>query len=297
VQALSNSTILKIHFVISGALAAAVRWDWIVSNPADVAKKPRQLIPQPKPPTPEQAGKITNAAWEQDPGWGMLVWLVMVTGVRRAEVLALRWRHVDLAGRTLAIERNHLRARGKTYEKATKTHQERRISLDSTTAELLNEHRRRYEKDARSIDIDPSDEAYLFSHEVARGRTTRMRSPTATRTCAPKSGSTPTFMRHDTIPRPSCSPTELTCAQWPVASATAAEVRPRCACTPPGSASPTAEPLRSSAVDSQGRHPALSRKADQLRSHSHIQPNALHSNKPAVIPVRRGACPKLYAAH
>jgi hypothetical protein len=60
---LSNSTILKVHFVISGALAAAVRWDWIVSNPADVAKEPRQPIPQPKPPTPEQAGKITNAAW------------------------------------------------------------------------------------------------------------------------------------------------------------------------------------------------------------------------------------------
>jgi integrase len=167
---LSNSTVLKIHFVISGALAAAVRWDWIVSNPADVAKKPRQPVPKPKPPTPEQAGKITAAAWEQDLGWGMLVWLVMVTGARRAEVLGLRWRHVDLVGRTLTIARNHLRARGKTYEKATKTHQERRISLDSTTVELLTEHRQRYEKDARSIDIDPSDEAYLFSHDVARGR-------------------------------------------------------------------------------------------------------------------------------
>jgi hypothetical protein len=42
-------------------LSAAVRWDWISSNPAIVAKKPRQ----PVPPTPEQAGKIVTAAWEQ----------------------------------------------------------------------------------------------------------------------------------------------------------------------------------------------------------------------------------------
>jgi hypothetical protein len=39
---LSNATISKLHFIIRGALSAAVRWDWISSNPAIVAKKPRQ---------------------------------------------------------------------------------------------------------------------------------------------------------------------------------------------------------------------------------------------------------------
>nr|WP_228769760.1 site-specific integrase [Actinokineospora alba] len=105
---LSNSTILKIHFMISGALAAALRWEWIVSNPAEVAQKPRQPIPQPNPPTVEQAGQILAAAWEQDEDRGTLVWLVMVTGLRRAEVLGLRWSHFDLKGRTLKVQRNYL---------------------------------------------------------------------------------------------------------------------------------------------------------------------------------------------
>jgi hypothetical protein len=61
-----------------------------------VAKKPRQPVPQPESPTPEQAGKIVAASWEQDSDWGTLVWLVMVTGVRRAELLALRWSDVSL---------------------------------------------------------------------------------------------------------------------------------------------------------------------------------------------------------
>ena len=31
----------------------------------------------------------------QGADWDTLVWLVMVTGMRRAEVLTLRWAHVD----------------------------------------------------------------------------------------------------------------------------------------------------------------------------------------------------------
>lgn len=167
---LSNSTILKVHFAISGAMAAAVRWEWIDSNPAEVAKKPRQPQPAPKPPTVEQASKIIEAAWQQDEDWGALVWLVMVTGMRRAELLGLRWQHVDLTGGTLIVQRNHLRAKGQSYEKGTKTHQERRISLDTATSEILTEHRQRYDAVAAEIGIEPSDEAYLFSHSPTKDR-------------------------------------------------------------------------------------------------------------------------------
>jgi integrase len=87
---LSASTVRHIHFAISAAMSAAVRWDWIKTNPAEVAKKPRQLAPQPNPPTVTQASGIVTAAWEQHLDWGTLVWLVMVTGLRRAELLGLR---------------------------------------------------------------------------------------------------------------------------------------------------------------------------------------------------------------
>jgi integrase len=87
----------------------------------------------------------------------------MVTGVRRAELLALRWSDVDLSTGCLSISRNYLRVRGKTVEKDTKTHQMRRISLDSATVAGLTEHRQRYEELVRQVAVEPTNEAFLFS--------------------------------------------------------------------------------------------------------------------------------------
>jgi integrase len=95
---MAASTIRQIHSIISGALALAVRWDWIASNPARVAQRPRAKAPEPSPPSPGDAARLLDAAFAMDDDWGTLVWLVMTTGIRRGEVCALRWRHVDLYG-------------------------------------------------------------------------------------------------------------------------------------------------------------------------------------------------------
>ncbi len=165
---LSNETIRHIHFAISGALAAAVRWEWIMSNPALVAKKPRQPTPRPDPPSVDEATRIINAAWDRDEDWGTFVWLVMVTGVRRAEALALRWTDVDLQSGTLSVRRNYVRAGGRSFEKDTKTHQMRRLALDDTTLEILAEHRHRYLELASQLGIPARDDAFLFSHKPDR---------------------------------------------------------------------------------------------------------------------------------
>jgi integrase len=37
----------QVHAVVSGALSAAMRWDWLATNPARGAVRPRQAPPQP----------------------------------------------------------------------------------------------------------------------------------------------------------------------------------------------------------------------------------------------------------
>jgi integrase len=162
---MSASSIRQVHWIMSAALAAAVRWEWIRTNPAEIAKKPKQRPPEPEPPTAAEAARLIEAAWLEDDGWGVLVWLVMVTGMRRAEVTALRWSDVDLGSRMLAIRRNYVRSRGRGIEKDTKSHQMRRISLDAETVLVLAEHRERYEAQVRALSVEPADRSFVFSYQ------------------------------------------------------------------------------------------------------------------------------------
>jgi hypothetical protein len=61
-RGLSAATIRQIHWILSGAMARAVRWRWIAISPAAQAEPPRQPHPDPHPPTPDEAARIITAA-------------------------------------------------------------------------------------------------------------------------------------------------------------------------------------------------------------------------------------------
>ena len=86
----------------------------------------------------------------------------MTTGARRGELCAIRRRDVDLDARILTIA--HSVTELGRQEKDTKTHQQRRISLDAETVEILRAHIARLNEDAAALDIAPKRDAYLFSY-------------------------------------------------------------------------------------------------------------------------------------
>ena len=66
-QPLSAATIRRVPFAIRGVLSAAERWEWITSNSAVIARKPRQP-PQPNPPSVAQAAQIIGTARQMTGG-------------------------------------------------------------------------------------------------------------------------------------------------------------------------------------------------------------------------------------
>lgn len=156
---LHPSTIRKIHFLIGAACRRAVRWGWLTRNPCADARPPAARQPNPCPPTPEQAARILAAAWA-DPQWGPMVWLAMVSGARRGELCALRWRDFDPATRVLVIEHSIAQLGSRTWEKDTKLHARRHIVLDARTVEMLIAyHRHRAGQTPNTLSAD----AYMFS--------------------------------------------------------------------------------------------------------------------------------------
>ena len=163
---LAAATVRKVHFILSAALSTATRWEWISSNPADEAKKPKQTPPHPKPPTAQQAARILSTAWEADPAWGLMVWLFMVTGARRGEVIALRFTDAHLDQAVLEVRRSYTHRSGKRREADTKTHQMRRISLDAYTVELIREHLRRCRELSVELGFTLDENSFMFSYKV-----------------------------------------------------------------------------------------------------------------------------------
>ncbi len=136
---LSPTTIRHIHFVLRGAYERGVRWRWVSINPVEFASPPAAKPPDPAPAESRGGGRILDEAW-RDPDWGTLVWLTMTTGLRRGELCALRWSHVDLPNGTVTVRRSISQDGVRRDEKDTKTHQQRRITLDPTTVDVLTEH-------------------------------------------------------------------------------------------------------------------------------------------------------------
>jgi integrase len=142
---MAASTVRQIHSIISGALSAAVRWEWLDTNPARMAHRPRQKSPEPDPPSPADAARLVDEAFRMDDDWGTLVWLVMTTGLRRGELCMLRWSRVDLDAGEIDIRSSYRLRRGIGLEKDTKAHQMRRIALDTETIGLLRDHKKRWQ--------------------------------------------------------------------------------------------------------------------------------------------------------
>jgi integrase len=159
---LAPATVRLIHANLSAALSSAVRWRWLAVNPAAQAAKPTVPKSDPQPPSGPEAARIVLEAWK-DPDWGMLVWLAMVTGARRGELCALRWDGVEFTTGVLQIRTSIAQQGAITWEKDTKTHQQRRITLDPQTLALLSAyHARRVEMAAAAGTALPPD-ARIFS--------------------------------------------------------------------------------------------------------------------------------------
>jgi integrase len=152
-----------IHFILRPSLDRAVRWRYLAVNQAALAEPPPFERPEPDPPSADEVAALLNDAWH-DPMWGMLLWLTMVSGCRRGEVCALRWTDVDLARGVITVERSYAQTAEGTKEKATKSHQKRRVALDGETVTLLSAYREKCEAECHLLDSRLPRDAFVFSY-------------------------------------------------------------------------------------------------------------------------------------
>jgi integrase len=165
-RALSAQSVHHVHALLRRLLNQASKWAWCAVSPAAKASPPRAVKHEIRPPAPEDVQKLLVAAGERDPDFALFLRLAVVTGARRGELCALRWRDVNLAAGALTIERAIVAGEGNALvEKDTKTHASRRVMLDPETLELLGGRLAACRERAAACGVEPAAGAYVFSDE------------------------------------------------------------------------------------------------------------------------------------
>jgi integrase len=162
--AVSASAVREVHSVLSGAFKQAVVWGWTAHNPARLATPPAAGRSEVSPPDAQGVARLLTTAMEQDPELGLLLRLAVVLGARRSELIALKWRDVDLAAGEVLIASGVVRVAGQPLiDKDTKTHAKRRVAVGADTVELLKTHRARQAEAALAAGATLPPDAYVFA--------------------------------------------------------------------------------------------------------------------------------------
>src|SRR4051812_40438651 len=127
-----EGTVLPLRLVFRWARARGV----VAVDPTDGLELPEKSSRQRIPPSPADAARLLAAAPESDrPVWA----IAMLAGLRRGEMLALKWSNVDLKSGVLRVERSYDPTSG-TFGRPKSKHGIRTIPITAALAPSLREH-------------------------------------------------------------------------------------------------------------------------------------------------------------
>lgn len=158
---LSPRTVHHMRRVLIKALGQAVTWERLFRNPASATTPPkveRQKM------LAYDAGQ-TAALLEAFRPTRMFIPVVLAVmcGLRRGEVLALRWRNVDLDSKSLAIVESAEQTKDGVRYKEPKSGRARTVALSSTAVAELKAHRVRQAEEQLRLGIRPDQDSFVVA--------------------------------------------------------------------------------------------------------------------------------------
>lgn len=164
-EPLSPRMVQYIHAVLRRALEQARRDELVARNVAALVTPPRLPRYEWRYLMPEEARKLLDAV--RDDRLYAVYAVAVAVGLRRGEVLGLRWQDVDLNEGTLHVRRSLQRLNGTLILAETKTDKSyRRVPLPRVCIASLKEHRERQQKERAEAEVwlDEWDLVFTTKH-------------------------------------------------------------------------------------------------------------------------------------
>ena len=164
---LSTKTIRNIHVLLHRALTDAVRKSLVPRNVADASDPPklnRADREEMKTWTPEQLREFFAGITTHRLAAAYI--LAATTGMRRGEVLGVRWRDIDFKARRLHVQQTVLTVEYQIIIGRPKTLRgERKIALDDQTIQVLQSHRAAQRREKQLLGDGYQDHGLVFARE------------------------------------------------------------------------------------------------------------------------------------
>ncbi len=167
-RGLKPATVQRIHGVLSGSLQDALEDNLVMRNVARGIELPGRKRRQMRTLDAQQARALLTEA--RGTRWEALLAVAVYTGMRIGEILALRWRDVDLGKRTIRVE--HSLTRSKVIGETKTAAGRRTISLPEPCIEALRAHRARQAEERLAAGETWQDNGLVFcTGRIGRSKT------------------------------------------------------------------------------------------------------------------------------
>lgn len=162
-SALSARTVRHHIICLHTAFEQAVKMGMLVRNPVDAVTIPRPDHHEMR--TMDETDIHIVLEMARSTPYYTFYYMALFTGMRRSELLALRWQDIDLDLLQISVSKSlHTTKGGKVILRQTKTEKSRRlVALSPSTAIVLREHRESLNKTRESLDYpELTNTDYVF---------------------------------------------------------------------------------------------------------------------------------------
>lgn len=158
---LAPQTVKHVHRVLHQALQHAVRWQMISLNPAASVDPPKVERRQIDVLSNEEARELVEAS--RGTRLYAPIVLALNSGLRRGEILGLRWQDLDFEGRQLSVTQSVEQTSAGLRLKEPKTKRSRRsITLPDVAIETLRKHKIQQSQNRLRLGRDYQDNDLVF---------------------------------------------------------------------------------------------------------------------------------------
>lgn len=160
-QGLAPRTIKNAYQCLHSSLKKAAVLRMIPYNPSDNVELPKIEAYNATVLTDEEIQATVNAA--KGTSCFLMVFLCLVVGVRRGELNALKWKHIDLVAGKIRIEDNRVSVKGGAQTKAPKSKSSKRtITIGPKVCEVLKAAKAEYEEERKAYGPGFCQEDYVI---------------------------------------------------------------------------------------------------------------------------------------